>query len=118
MGVFIERYQPRSAGDFPPQDYRGSNIRTSESTYCADPPPPASKGLPGLIVGTVEGSNGGNGDDGGWRKAVAKMYRSASTSVASPGRVASWLRKDYPKGAPERGHNYLVALCGLDDAAR
>jgi hypothetical protein len=31
-------------------------------------------------------------------------------------RVASWIRKNYPKDAPERGHNYLAALCGTDYA--
>lgn len=56
--------------------------------------------------------------DGRWRKAVAIMHRGLSTTVASPGRVASWIRKDYPKDAPERGHNYLMALCGMDYGAR
>lgn len=41
---------------------------------------------------------------GGWLKAVA----------TKPGRMASWIRRDYPRSAPERGHNYLIALCGLD----
>lgn len=28
--------------------------------------------------------------------------------------MASWIRKDYPKGAPDRGHCYLIALLGGD----
>ena len=32
--------------------------------------------------------------------------------------MASWVRKAYPKGAPWRGHCYLIALCGSDDATR
>lgn len=53
----------------------------------------------------------------GQRKAVTTVSRRFA-AVASPGRVASWIRKDYPKDAPERGHNYLVALCGMEYAAR
>lgn len=56
--------------------------------------------------------------NGGWRKAVTIVHRAFSTAVASPTRMASWIRKDYPKSAPERGHNYLVALCGVDYAPR
>lgn len=40
------------------------------------------------------------------------MHRRVTHAVATPTRVASWIRKDYPKGAPERGHCYLFALCG------
>ena len=33
-------------------------------------------------------------------------------------RFAAWIRTSYPITAPERGHSYLIALCGLDKAAR
>lgn len=33
-------------------------------------------------------------------------------------RLASWFRKDYPRYAPERGHSYLIALCGVVGASR
>jgi hypothetical protein len=33
-------------------------------------------------------------------------------------RLAAWIRKGYPPTAPERGHSYLIALCGLDGTAR
>jgi hypothetical protein len=33
-------------------------------------------------------------------------------------RLAAWIRKGYPTTAPERGHSYLIALCGLDGASR
>lgn len=26
-------------------------------------------------------------------------------------RLATWIRKDYPRSAPARGHCYLLALC-------
>lgn len=39
------------------------------------------------------------------------MNRTVSTTTISPGRMASWIRKHYPRSAPERGHNYLIALC-------
>ena len=29
------------------------------------------------------------------------------------GRLATWIRKDYPRTAPARGHCYLLALCGI-----
>jgi hypothetical protein len=45
------------------------------------------------------------------------MHRRVIHAVATPTRVASWIRKDYPKDAPERGHCYLVALCGVNYAA-
>ena len=48
------------------------------------------------------------------RKAVARVHRGVSTVTSGPGRLATWIRKDYPRGAPERGHNYLIALCGLE----
>ena len=41
------------------------------------------------------------------------MHRRISDAVA-PGRMASWIRKDYPKAAPDRGHCYLIALYGAD----
>ena len=40
------------------------------------------------------------------------VYRNGSTAAVSHNRIASWIRKDYPKEAPERGHNYLVAPAG------
>ncbi len=48
------------------------------------------------------------------RKAVSTMHRRISGATATPHRMASWLRKDYPKTAPDRGHCYLIALCGSD----
>jgi hypothetical protein len=33
-------------------------------------------------------------------------------------RLAAWIRKGYPTTAPERGHCYLIALCGPDGTAR
>ena len=33
-------------------------------------------------------------------------------------RLAAWLRRGYPTTAPERGHSYLIALCGMDGTAR
>ncbi len=41
------------------------------------------------------------------------MQRRISGAVA-PSRMASWIRKEYPKAAPDRGHCYLIALCGSD----
>ncbi len=32
--------------------------------------------------------------------------------------MASWVRKDYPKDAPDRGHNYLIALFSMDYVPR
>lgn len=56
--------------------------------------------------------------NGSWRKALTLMNRNLSTAATSLGRVASWIRRDYPRTAPERGHNYLIALCGgLDSYA-
>lgn len=46
------------------------------------------------------------------------VRQSFSPAARKPGLVASWLRKDYPRGAPDRGHSYLIALCGTDSAAR
>ena len=46
------------------------------------------------------------------------MHLNISNAANKPGRVASWIRKDYPRSAPDRGHSYLIALCGTDDAAR
>lgn len=37
--------------------------------------------------------------------------------AVGPSRLASWIRKDYPKYAPERGHSYLLALSGIDGPA-
>jgi hypothetical protein len=45
------------------------------------------------------------------------MHRRTHHS-ALPSRVASWIRKDYPRSAPERGHCYLLALVGDDYAVR
>jgi hypothetical protein len=45
------------------------------------------------------------------------MRRRVTYAVAIPTRVASWIRKDYPRDAPERGHCYLVALLGGDFAS-
>lgn len=42
------------------------------------------------------------------------MHRRISDAVSAPNRVASWIRKDYPKAAPDRGHCYLIALCGME----
>lgn len=53
-----------------------------------------------------------------FRKAVTTMHRGISTAATSPTRAASWIRKDYPPYAPERGHSYLFALCGGRYAAR
>jgi len=33
-------------------------------------------------------------------------------------RLAAWIRRGYLTTAPERGHSYLIALCGLDGTAR
>ena len=33
-------------------------------------------------------------------------------------RIRSWFRNGYPEPAPRRGHCYLLALCGLDYAAK
>lgn len=46
------------------------------------------------------------------------MRRNVSTTEAGSGRLTSWLRKSYPKAAPEHGHNYLIALCSMDCSAR
>ncbi len=42
------------------------------------------------------------------------MRRRFTPVVATFARVAAWIRKDYPKEAPERGHCYLLALLGGD----
>lgn len=56
--------------------------------------------------------------DGRFRKAVTTVHRNISTATATPGRMASWFRKGYPSHAPERGHSYLMALCGADYSHR
>lgn len=48
------------------------------------------------------------------RKAVSRLRGIVSTAATGPVRVATWLRKDYPRSAPERGHCYLIALCYPD----
>ena len=42
------------------------------------------------------------------------MNRTTTISTKRRGRLTSWLRKGYPRSAPERGHSYLVALCGAE----
>lgn len=42
------------------------------------------------------------------------MHRRISGTGTAPHRMATWIRKDYPKTAPDRGHCYLIALCGAD----
>lgn len=49
-----------------------------------------------------------------WRKAVTRVHRSVYAATTSPNRVATWIRRGYPRSAPERGHSYLLALCGLE----
>jgi|688.fasta_scaffold1402401_1 hypothetical protein len=51
-------------------------------------------------------------------KVVTTVHLNISTTAHKRGRVASWLRKDYPRSAPDRGHSYLIALCGVDYAPR
>lgn len=46
------------------------------------------------------------------------VFRRITDAITAPGRMASWIRKDYPTQAPLRGHCYLLALCGEDYAAR
>lgn len=46
------------------------------------------------------------------------MHRKISDTAAAPMRLASWIRKGYPRYAPDRGHCYLLALCGVDYASR
>ena len=46
------------------------------------------------------------------------MHRRVTDAVAAPARMVSWIRKDYPKDAPERGHCYLLPLLGADYASR
>jgi hypothetical protein len=41
-----------------------------------------------------------------------------SSAAHKAARVASWIRKNYPRSAPDRGHSYLIALYGTDYAAR
>jgi hypothetical protein len=36
------------------------------------------------------------------------------SAVAKAVRFASWIRQDHPDSAPDRGHSYLIALCGID----
>lgn len=42
------------------------------------------------------------------------MHRRVTHAVATLTRVASWIREDYPRDAPEHGHCYLLALRGAD----
>jgi len=46
------------------------------------------------------------------------MRRRISDALASPARMAAWVRRSYPKNAPEHGHSYLLALCGVDCTTR
>lgn len=46
------------------------------------------------------------------------MHRRITDAVRALTRVASWIRKDYPKDAPDRGHCYLLAVLGADYASR
>lgn len=46
------------------------------------------------------------------------MHRRITPVATAPTRMASWIRKDYPKSAPQRGHCYLLALCGVDYVTR
>ncbi|MGV0993709.1 MAG: hypothetical protein ACOYBX_07075 [Mycobacterium sp.] len=46
------------------------------------------------------------------------MNRRVYAPAVAPGRLATWIRKDYPRSAPARGHCYLLALCGIDYAGR
>lgn len=39
------------------------------------------------------------------------MHRRINSGAVTVGRITAWIRKDYPKDAPEHGHNYLMALC-------
>ncbi len=43
------------------------------------------------------------------------MHRRSTHAPGVTSRVASWIRKDYPKHAPLRGHCTLLALCGVDE---
>lgn len=45
------------------------------------------------------------------------MRRRVTHAAATLTRVASWIRKDYPRDAPERGHCYLLALLSVDYAS-
>lgn len=46
------------------------------------------------------------------------MHRRSHHGPGLSSRVASWIRKDYPPSAPERGHCYLLALYGAEYADR
>jgi hypothetical protein len=46
------------------------------------------------------------------RKTVRSVRQTFSKASVGPSRVVSWIRKGYPKSAPESGHSYLLALCG------
>lgn len=52
------------------------------------------------------------------RKVVKLVHVNIAGVVRAPARLAGWFRKDYPLHAPGRGHNYLIALCSSDCAAR
>lgn len=54
---------------------------------------------------------------GQW-KAVTIVHRRITGAVTASSRMASWIRRGYPRQAPQRGHCYLLALCGVDCAAR
>ena len=40
---------------------------------------------------------------------VTTVRQGISTAALKAGLVASLLRKDYPRGAPDRGHSYLIS---------
>jgi hypothetical protein len=52
------------------------------------------------------------------RRTVRAGRTAPAEEVSMIRRLAAWIRKGYPTTAPERGHSYLIALCGLDEAAR
>ena len=53
-----------------------------------------------------------------WRKVVTTVHQSIYSAAHKTVRVAYWIRRSYPRSAPDRGHSYLIALCGTDYAAR
>jgi|LakMenE01Jun11ns_1017448.scaffolds.fasta_scaffold9948398_5 hypothetical protein len=57
-------------------------------------------------------------DDADGRKVVTTVHQSIYSAAHKTVRVASWIRRNYPRSAPDRGHSYLIALCGTDYAAR
>ncbi len=46
------------------------------------------------------------------------MNRRVDATTMPTGRLTTWIRKDYPRTAPARGHCYLLALCGIDYVGR